>query len=166
MHKPWYMIVSPSLGERRGNRYAYLLALDYIWSPCEDRLGISLSATRSFSKPPNQDPSNSCKIKMARLVGAFRRREDVHFALKNSPEMFRASHLTMTIFCPLSNCLATVLAKRPRRCPLPSMITYVQPDQSQLRPTSNRGSCCRGWSKVRLLTTFSKVDILPWGGRF
>ena len=46
---------------------------------------------------------------------------DVRFARKNSPEMFRASQRTTTIFCPLSSCLATVLARRPSRCPLPSM---------------------------------------------
>jgi hypothetical protein len=50
-------------------------------------------------------------------------RLNVRFARKNSPEMLRASHLTTTIFWPLSSCLATVLARRPRRCPLPSMTT-------------------------------------------
>lgn len=49
-------------------------------------------------------------------------RFDVRFARKNSPEMLRASHLTTTIFWPLRSCLATVLARRPRRCPLPSMM--------------------------------------------
>lgn len=53
-----------------------------------------------------------------------RKRENVRFARKNSPEMLRASHLTTTIFWPLSSCFATVLARRPRRCPLPSMTTY------------------------------------------
>ena len=48
---------------------------------------------------------------------------DVHFARKNSPEMLRASHRTTTIFWPLSNCLAMILARRPKRCPLPSITT-------------------------------------------
>lgn len=51
-------------------------------------------------------------------------RENVRFARKNSPEMLRASHRTTTIFWPLSSCLATVLARRPSRCPLPSMTTW------------------------------------------
>ena len=51
---------------------------------------------------------------------------DVHFARKNSPEMLRASHRTTTIFWPLSSCLATILARRPRRCPLPSITTYFR----------------------------------------
>lgn len=56
---------------------------------------------------------------------------NVRFARKNSPEMLRASHLTTTIFWPLSSCLATVLARRPRRCPLPSMTTYNPETHSQ-----------------------------------
>lgn len=67
---------------------------------------------------------------------------DVHFARKNSPEMLRASQRTMTIFCPLSSCLATVLARRPSRWPLPSM-TYssCQPASSEsFREFSNRES--------------------------
>lgn len=56
---------------------------------------------------------------------------NVRFARKNSPEMLRASHLTTTIFWPLSSCLATVLARRPRRCPLPSMTTYNPETLSQ-----------------------------------
>jgi len=42
--------------------------------------------------------------------------------------MLRASQRTTTIFCPLSNCLATVLASRPRRWPLPSIVIYVTAD--------------------------------------
>lgn len=47
--------------------------------------------------------------------------------LKNSPEMFKSSHLTTTTFWPLRSCLATMLAKRPRRCPLPSIMTCAIP---------------------------------------
>lgn len=54
-----------------------------------------------------------------------RNRIDIHFARKNSPEMLRASVRTTTIFWPLSNCLATMLARRPKRCPLPSITTYI-----------------------------------------
>lgn len=50
-------------------------------------------------------------------------RRNVRFALKNSPEMLSDSQRTTTIFCPFSSCLATVLARRPRRWPLPSMTT-------------------------------------------
>jgi hypothetical protein len=35
--------------------------------------------------------------------------------------MLRASHRTTTIFWPLRSCLATVLARRPSKWPLPSM---------------------------------------------
>ena len=48
---------------------------------------------------------------------------DIRLALKNSPEMLRASQRTTTIFWPLRSCLATVLARRPRRWPLPSTTT-------------------------------------------
>lgn len=50
---------------------------------------------------------------------------NVRFARKNSPEMLRASHRTTTIFWPLRSCLATVLARRPSKWPLPSM-TWVR----------------------------------------
>lgn len=58
---------------------------------------------------------------MATVTGCW---VDSHFARKNSPEMLRASHRTTTIFWPLSSCLATMLAKRPRRCPLPSITIW------------------------------------------
>jgi hypothetical protein len=45
----------------------------------------------------------------------FKKGVDIRFARKNSPEMFKSSHRTTTIFWPLSNCFATVLANRPRR---------------------------------------------------
>lgn len=45
----------------------------------------------------------------------------IRLDLKNSPEMLRASHRTTTIFWPFRSCFATVLARRPRRWPLPSM---------------------------------------------
>ena len=48
-------------------------------------------------------------------------RPHVRFARKKPPEMFRSSQRTTTIFWPLSSCLATMLASRPRRWPLPSM---------------------------------------------
>lgn len=48
-------------------------------------------------------------------------RENVRLARKNSPEMLRASQRTTTIFWPFRSCLATVLARRPSKCPLPSM---------------------------------------------
>lgn len=51
---------------------------------------------------------------------------DVRFALKNSPEMLSCSQRTTTIFWPLSSCFATVLARRPRRWPLPSMTIYIK----------------------------------------
>jgi hypothetical protein len=49
---------------------------------------------------------------------------DIRFARKNSPEMLRASQRTTTIFWPFKSCLATVLASRPSKCPLPSMTIY------------------------------------------
>jgi hypothetical protein len=49
--------------------------------------------------------------------------ENVRFARKNSPEMFRASQRTTTTFWPLRSCFATILARRPSKCPLPSMTT-------------------------------------------
>jgi hypothetical protein len=52
------------------------------------------------------------------------RGEDVRFARKNSPEMLRASQRTTTTFWPLRSCFATVLARRPSRWPLPSIVTY------------------------------------------
>lgn len=57
----------------------------------------------------------------------------VRLARKNSPEMFRASVRTTTIFWPLSSCLATMLARRPRRWPLPSMTTCGRQKQSVSR---------------------------------
>lgn len=60
--------------------------------------------------------------------GSVLDRLNVRFARKNSPEMLRASHLTTTIFWPLRSCLATVLARRPRRCPLPSMMVCENND--------------------------------------
>lgn len=49
---------------------------------------------------------------------------DIRLARKNSPEMLRASVRTTTIFWPLRSCFATVLARRPSKCPLPSMTTW------------------------------------------
>jgi hypothetical protein len=98
---------------------------------------------------------------------------NVHLARKNSPEMFRASQRTTTIFCPLSSCLATVLARRPRRCPLPSMTWFTSQPESRVRhchvaeiqhwqrwpqlPTSGRCVSCN--RKVRTMTG-SKVDMV------
>ena len=48
---------------------------------------------------------------------------DTRFARKNSPEMLMASQRTTTIFWPLSSCFATVLARRPSKCPFPSITT-------------------------------------------
>lgn len=40
--------------------------------------------------------------------------------------MLRASQRTTTIFWPLRSCLATMLASRPSRWPLPSITTYLE----------------------------------------
>jgi len=94
-------------------------------------------------------------------------RKNVRFDRKNSPEMFKASHLTTTIFCPLSSCLATVLARRPSRCPLPSIMTYFDRKptyklfvfllQFELSRYLHRGKLLPG-----KLTTGSKVLILVY----
>lgn len=80
----------------------------------------------------------------------------------------RASHLTTTIFWPLSSCFATVLARRPRRCPLPSMTTYNSSNTNQRLFIFSKGllPCCTdifassssGEAAVR--TTGSVEDIL------
>lgn len=69
--------------------------------------------------------------------------------------MLRASQRTTTIFWPLSNCLATVLARRPSRCPLPSMTTYITNSKSVFQ-RREKGDDIKG----RQRTTGSKVDIL------
>ena len=71
------------------------------------------------------------------VEGVFRMRVDVRLARKNSPEMLRASQRTTTIFWPFRSCLATMLARRPRRWPLPSMTTCVsQSGQRSSLPSS------------------------------
>lgn len=83
--------------------------------------------------------------------------------------MFRASHRTTTIFWPLSNCLATVLASRPRRWPLPSIVIYYFPSSAImfLNPLATLPRFFAMLSYLfcwlmdeRRLTTGSKVDIL------
>ena len=39
------------------------------------------------------------------------------------PEITKASVRTTTTFLPFNNCFATIEAKRPKRCPLPSTTT-------------------------------------------
>lgn len=65
--------------------------------------------------PPRRNPVRN------RLVKSWY----VRFARKNSPEMLRSSQRTTTIFWPLRSCLATMLARRPSRWPLPSITTCL-----------------------------------------
>lgn len=66
----------------------------------------------------------------------FRFGMDLRLALKNSPEMLRASHRTTTIFWPLRSCFATVLARRPSKWPLPSITTYFCDQSKALQPSA------------------------------
>ena len=79
-------------------------------------------------------------------------------ARKNSPEMFSASARTTTIFWPFNSCLATMLAKRPRRWPLPSM-TICSGQHLDLYPKPEYCSC-PSWPKT--LTTDSKDDMITF----
>lgn len=106
------------------SRWPYLLGWDCNGSSCADRRGTLLFRNDNVSLY-SLCLEQMCIVKYTiwnkaagTLTGVVLR-----FARKNSPDMFRASQRTTTIFCPLSNCLATVLARRPSRCPLPSMIT-------------------------------------------
>jgi hypothetical protein len=70
---------------------------------------------RQHTKPP--------LILGSRFVVKDSRGTILLFARKKSPEMLSASHRTTTTFWPFNSCLATMLARRPRRWPLPSMMT-------------------------------------------
>jgi hypothetical protein len=105
---------------------AYLLELGCNGSSSEGRHGTLLnyhfiSAFELTIRPLSRHkPGRTHPVS----VSWKKRSGDVRFARKNSPDMFRASHRTTTIFWPLSSCLATVLANRPRRWPLPSIVIY------------------------------------------
>lgn len=83
-------------------------------------LDMGMSAFIACAQSPSEEVKYTMWNKTARTLEEVL---VVRFARKNSPDMFRASQRTTTIFCPLSSCFATVLARRPSRCPLPSMIT-------------------------------------------
>lgn len=89
------------------------------------------SILRSGSSSPPRRPSSNAQFQSSNCSA---RREfpchideeegcDVRLARKNSPEMLRASQRTTTICWPLRSCLATMLARRPSRWPLPSITT-------------------------------------------
>ena len=107
-------------------KIAYLLGWDCNESSCVDMPGTLLQAAMCVSLLLIKDSSSpqTSRCRPGTFIRIYsQHRHNVRFARKNSPDMFRASHRTTTIFWPLSNCLATVLARRPRRCPLPSITT-------------------------------------------
>lgn len=85
--------------------------------------------------------------------------DNVRFARKNSPEMLRASHRTTTIFWPFSSCFATVLAKRPRRCPLPSMTICVERIYGQSRFSFTFTEFGGRWAGVQLAQTWTSCYV-------
>lgn len=100
---------------------------------------------------------------------SFRDTKDIHFARKNLPEMLRASQRTTTIFWPFSSCFATVLAKRPKRCPLPSITTCMEALVSGCFDLRDCLLSCAGWRngvprdrrKTSWITTPQELFVKP-----
>jgi hypothetical protein len=87
----------------------------------------------------------------------------IHLLRKNSPETFKASHLTTTTFWPLRACLAMMEAKRPNKWPLASTHkvyriklvyrTYLQYVYSKTLP-SQKWTCLKFSEKKRRSKNF------------